>query len=623
MTELETFGAALEVMPDAVLVVDERGRIVAANARAEELTGYRREQLVGQSVEKLVPPDTVGRHGAHRAEYFASAHARPMGTGLDIRVLRRDGREVPADIALSPLELDGRRLAMASVRDISERRRIEEDLRLSEERLRLLVDGVTDYAIFMLDSEGRVASWNQGAERIKGYTAGEILGRHFSLFYPPSASRGAKSERALKTAAERGRYEEEGWRIRKDGARFWANVVITPLRDSAGELRGFAKITRDVSAQRRQREQIDSALAVAQAMLGGQGVPEVMELVAQRARKLVDARLALVIEPGPDDALEVSVAVGPRAGRVVGSRLGADERSLSRQVLRTGRPVLVADIRDDPRANQRVGGLAAIHSAICVPIAQADRAFGVLVVGNQSTGGRFDAEDIEPLTFLATQASLALEHARIQEELRRLALVDERDRIGRELHDGAIQAIFAIGMSLEGLAARTEDAALAERLRATVAQLDGVIKDLRNYIYGLRPSLVRGQDLEQALRQLVDDFAAHSGVTAVADIEPAAADRLSSIAGEVVLLAGEALSNVGRHAEALTCRLTLRMEDGGVALEVEDDGRGFDLPRADGTGQGLRNLRERTARLGGEAAFDSTHGEGTTVTFHLPVEPRG
>jgi PAS domain S-box-containing protein len=136
-------------------------------------------------------------------------------------------------------------------RDIGQRNRADEALRESEERFRRLVDGVRDYAVFMLDPAGRIASWNQGAERIKGYKADEILGCHFSCFYPPEDVQNGKPEHELKTAIAEGRYEEEGWRVRKDGTRFWANVVITALTDGAGKLRGFSKVTRDITERRR------------------------------------------------------------------------------------------------------------------------------------------------------------------------------------------------------------------------------------------------------------------------------------------------------------------------------------------------------------------------------------
>src|SRR5207248_2150226 len=139
-------------------------------------------------------------------------------------------------------------------RDLTARRAAQEALRQGEERLRLMVESVKDYAIFMLDPSGHVTTWNPGAERLKGYTAAEIIGRHLSAFYSEEDIRAGKPERELEIATETGRFEDEGWRVRKDGSRFWANVVLSAARDDRGQLVGFAKITRDMSERKRSEE---------------------------------------------------------------------------------------------------------------------------------------------------------------------------------------------------------------------------------------------------------------------------------------------------------------------------------------------------------------------------------
>jgi PAS domain S-box-containing protein len=165
-----------------------------------------------------------------------------------------DGAHLPVELSLSSLAREGRVVGHVTiVRDISARRRAVEVLRASEERFRLLVEGVQDYAIYMLDPEGRVTTWNTGVERIKGYTAPDILGEPYSRFFPPEEQARGTPARLLEQATREGHYVGEGWRVRKDASQFWASVVITALRDAHGELRGFAKVTRDIT-ERRQAE---------------------------------------------------------------------------------------------------------------------------------------------------------------------------------------------------------------------------------------------------------------------------------------------------------------------------------------------------------------------------------
>ena len=167
--------------------------------------------------------------------------------------MRKDGSRFWANVVITALrDKSGELRGFAKVtRDLTQRREHEEALRQSEERFRLLVEGVADYAIFMLDANGYVQTWNTGAERIKGYRADEIIGQHFSKFYPLEVVASGWPEHELQTATETGRFVDEGWRIRKDGSRFWANVTITALRDPEGRLRGFAKLTRDLSERKR------------------------------------------------------------------------------------------------------------------------------------------------------------------------------------------------------------------------------------------------------------------------------------------------------------------------------------------------------------------------------------
>jgi PAS domain S-box-containing protein len=250
----------LEASPDAMVVVSANGEIVLLNAQAEKQFAYRRDELLGQDVKRIIPEGFAERLIADRTRTTAEALAQQIGSGIELNGRRKDGSEFPIEIMLSPLESTEGILVTAAIRDITERKRVEDALRQSEERFRLMASGVKDYANVMLDPEGFIVSWNEGAERLKGYRAEEIIGQHFSRFYAAEDIRKGMPAMELKQAIENGRFEGEGWRIRKDGSRFLANVVVTALRDEKGRLRGFGKITRDITERKRSEEHLTKTM---------------------------------------------------------------------------------------------------------------------------------------------------------------------------------------------------------------------------------------------------------------------------------------------------------------------------------------------------------------------------
>jgi PAS domain S-box-containing protein len=233
----------------AIFMLDADGNVASWNRGAQLAKGYTPGEIVGRNIEAFYPREDREAGRARKLLEIAVREGRVEDKGWRVR---KDGSRFWADVVITALrDDDGELKGFTKVtRDLTERRRAEEDLRRSEERFRLLVDSVKDYAIFMLDPTGHIVTWNSGAERNKGYRANEIVGEHFSKFYPAEEVRAGKCERELEIAIRDGRFEEEGWRLRKDGSQFWANVVITPLRDARGELLGFAKVTRDLTERR-------------------------------------------------------------------------------------------------------------------------------------------------------------------------------------------------------------------------------------------------------------------------------------------------------------------------------------------------------------------------------------
>jgi len=295
------FGRLFERIRDAVIVADAKSqRIILWNVAATKMFGYSASEALKLRVEALVPEPLKGAHRAGIARYAETGHGPYIDSDalLDLPAVRKDGEEIRVEMSLSPMRPgyepheDEPEFVLAIIRDVTGRKRAEEEirqlnknledrveertsqleatvaelesnqreLRQSEERFRILVEGVSDYAIFMLSPDGRIVSWNEGAERIQGYDASEITGKHFSIFYAEEDAERGLPEEELGVAAAEGRFEEEGVRVRKDGTRYQAEVVITALRGEAGNLRGFSQVTRDITARKEAEEALRTSL---------------------------------------------------------------------------------------------------------------------------------------------------------------------------------------------------------------------------------------------------------------------------------------------------------------------------------------------------------------------------
>jgi formate hydrogenlyase transcriptional activator len=415
------------ISPDAIFISDATGLIREANPRATEMFGYTRAELTGLHIEALVPERFRNRHPGHRENYNAHPRSRSMGAGLNLFARRKDGTEFPVDIMLKPIGTAEGPVVLSFVRDVTEQRAAMDELRRKDLQLRSILDSIRDYAIYMLDPEGHILTWNPGAERIKQYTGEEILGLHFSRFFAQEDIDRNRPAELLRLAAERGRIEEEGWRLRKDGSRFWAQISLAAIRDASGQLIGYAKVTRDFTDRKRAEEAV--MVQLSSALMSNMDI-----------RKLLGAVSASIREVTPHDCATLCL-YDSNTGDMAVQFLSADELESPRTDLRIpveGSPagaafrkreaVVLAHIPNPAFSSASMQHLTSLGmaSGCWVPLVHRGESIGAMAVASRSEGA-FSAHDAEMLSQIATQVAVAVNNAIT---FRRLA--ELRDRLSQE-----------------------------------------------------------------------------------------------------------------------------------------------------------------------------------------------
>jgi PAS domain S-box-containing protein len=257
LTEEGRYRLLVEAVTDyAIYMLDASGIVTSWNPGAQRFKGYTPAEIIGQHFSRFYSEEDRNAGLPARALETAAREGTFESEGWRIR---KDGTRFWAYVVIDPIrDPSGGIVGFAKItRDLTERKKAEQVLKQSEEQFRLLVQGVTDYAIYLLDKDGRVSNWNPGAERIKGYREHEIVGRHFSQFYTDEDRKAGEPQRTLATAEREGRFEKEGWRVRKDGSRFWAHVIVDSIRDDLGEILGYAKITRDITERMEAQKKLE------------------------------------------------------------------------------------------------------------------------------------------------------------------------------------------------------------------------------------------------------------------------------------------------------------------------------------------------------------------------------
>jgi signal transduction histidine kinase len=365
---------------------------------------------------------------------------------------------------------------------------------------------------------------------------------------------------------------------------------------------------------------LDGVRHVSNALLEGRSTAEVLHLVARWARQLVGASVAIVSTISDDgESMVVRVTDGEGAEHLVGM-VFAEAESLSGEAVRRREPLPVDDISGDRRVNQPFVRLGGMGPGLLVPLVAGEDTFGTLSVANRVGEHSFTEEDVLVVQAFATEAAMALHYGEVRAGLERLSLLEERERIAMELHDGAVQALFSVGLCLQAAQLVLDDRERLEaRLADAINSVDRTIRELRDYIFGLQPADLADGQLGRALQELVEGYAHSTGMTVSFQADPEAVSVLASCADQVVQMAREALSNAVRHSGAERLGCTLQAGAGKVVLEVTDDGAGFDPDCPPRRGLGLANLRTRAQALGGSLQIESGDGRGTSVRISLPA----
>jgi PAS domain S-box-containing protein len=375
----ERYRLLLDAIADyAIYMLDTDGNIVSWNTGAAKFKGYSAAEILGQHFSKFYLPEDRQQGLPEKALGKAREEGRFEGEGWRVR---KDGSRFWAHVVIDPIRDDaGKLIGFAKItRDLTERKFAQEQLRKAEQQFRLLVQGVTDYAIYMMDLEGHVSSWNAGAERIKGYRANEIIGTHFSRFFEESDRASGRPQNALEVARREGRFESEGWRVRKDGTRFWANAVIDTIRNEDGELIGFAKITRDITEKRDAQRALETAR---EELFQAQKMEAIGQLTGGVAHDFNNLLMAI---QGSLELLRKRVSFSGEADQLISNALQAAHRgtSLTQRMLAFSRrqelqfeTVDVVDlIRGMTDMLQRsIGSLVAVetHFPLSLPLVKTD-----------------------------------------------------------------------------------------------------------------------------------------------------------------------------------------------------------------------------------------------------------
>ena len=571
------------------------------------------------------------------------------GFAAEYRYRAADGTVVWVRDEADPIRDDDGRVLywQGALTDIGARKASEEAHAQSEHLSRLMIESVTDHAMVMLDPDGTIVSWNPGAERLFGYTDPEALGKNITMFAPEEQRRKEDEIADLGFAIEHGPAEAEGWRVRKDGSRFWAHFVTTPVRDDQRKLVGLARVTRDLT-ERREAARLISQRARQQAAVAELGMralahaepeplmDEAAHIVARTLDLSLSALFLVVDETVPLETASMLLAYGTgwTPGLVGSLEVPPDPGSLLWYSLVDGGPVVV----QEPKAHVR-GSLPPLltdHGVVaCASLALrvGSRPIGILLAASHRANP-FEDNEIFFLQAITTIVGSFLERTRAEAMLKTLdadrsrllgrvltSQEEERAHVSRELHDDLAQTLAGITLFAASLGSTTKG-----KTKETSERIGEMAQDsaeaVRRLIGNLRP-LELADGLAHATERLADIAGSRRGVPIKVQFEGAPKRLPDQVEVAVYRIVQEGLNNIGKHAAEARADVALRFRRRYVEIEIHDEGPGFvveEISYAGGEHVGLLGMSERATLIGAKLELDSTPGKGTTVRLRVPVD---
>ncbi len=652
----EKFRGLLESAPDAMVIVDSDGKIRIVNTQVDSLFGYSREELIGQSVEMLIPERYRAKHFNHRTGYVRNAKARAMGAGLELAGLRKDGSEFPVDISLSPLETEEGTLVTAAVRDITERKRTEALLQKSEESL-VEAQRSAHIGSWEWDIPTNTVTWSDEMFRRYGLEPQSIpLDYGEFLKRVPPEDRQMIDDAVQHSYREHSPFEFDHRVVWRDGSIHWLHARGNVVVDESGNPTRMFGTGQDIDerqrieAERARRTKQLQALADASLMIhSAPSLDVAIKAVAKHAREIIGAHqsFAIFVPPTPlskggnrGNAIH-HISLSDKYAAYQSNDAKPDGSEIYPIVLTDNRPMRLTQAELQAHPSWRDFARFAVKHPplrgwLAVPmIGREGCSIGQIHVSDKYDG-EFTEDDEAILVELANVASVAIENAQLlqevrasRESLRMLSnrLVDsqenERRHIARELHDELGQTLTGLKMELE-TAARLSSDVRRETLFDALSQVSELLSQVRSLSQELRPAVLDDLGLMPALLSLIERYNAQTQIQVDLKQRGLEDQRFpSNVETTVYRIVQEALTNVARYAEVNKASVRVWADSQLMHVHVEDQGVGFDpeAALAAGASSGLVGMRERALLLGGQLELESAPGNGTRITAELPLHP--